>query len=334
MRHRWRWLIAVLALAAVAAAEPPGNKPAKPDAEYTGLVKQVQQAQAKASQAYEKAQGEQAKQKVLANYRAQLQEYTRRILAFAEKHPKNEHAFEALSFVLQLVPQGPEADKAVALLAKDHATNPDAVELAEELAQADSPEAETLVRALLSRNRDAKAQDNLKLTLADLLQSKAEKAGATQAQKLEKEVDDLVDQVAGSKDAVELAQTAAQAGGAVAEKLVRAILARSTDPKSKATLNLSLAQVLKARAEKSGVSAAEAKRLEEAAADLLGKLAGSKVADLKDVAAQAKELLFALHHLSVGKVALNIQGEDADGKKFKLKDYQGKVVLLDFWASW
>lgn len=35
-----------------------------------------------------------------------------------------------------------------------------------------------------------------------------------------------------------------------------------------------------------------------------------------------------------GKPARAIAGVDADGKKFQLSDYAGKVVLLDFWASW
>ena len=35
-----------------------------------------------------------------------------------------------------------------------------------------------------------------------------------------------------------------------------------------------------------------------------------------------------------GAVAAEIEGEDADGVTFKLSDYRGKVVLLDFWAGW
>lgn len=35
-----------------------------------------------------------------------------------------------------------------------------------------------------------------------------------------------------------------------------------------------------------------------------------------------------------GKLAPEIQGVDADGKKFALSEYRGKVVLLDFWALW
>ena len=36
----------------------------------------------------------------------------------------------------------------------------------------------------------------------------------------------------------------------------------------------------------------------------------------------------------VGKLAPEIEGEDVDGVPFKLSDYRGKVVLLDFWGHW
>jgi hypothetical protein len=36
----------------------------------------------------------------------------------------------------------------------------------------------------------------------------------------------------------------------------------------------------------------------------------------------------------VGDVAPEIEGEDVDGRPFKLSDYKGKVVLLDFWGDW
>jgi hypothetical protein len=50
------------------------------------------------------------------------------------------------------------------------------------------------------------------------------------------------------------------------------------------------------------------------------------------VAERAKAELFAIRHLSVGNRAPEIEGEDQDGKRFKLSDYRGKVVLLDFWS--
>ena len=36
----------------------------------------------------------------------------------------------------------------------------------------------------------------------------------------------------------------------------------------------------------------------------------------------------------VGEAAPDISGVDIDGKEFKLSDYRGKVVLLDFWGFW
>ncbi len=37
---------------------------------------------------------------------------------------------------------------------------------------------------------------------------------------------------------------------------------------------------------------------------------------------------------AVGETAPDIVGPDIYGKKLKLSDYKGKVVLLDFWGNW
>ena len=38
--------------------------------------------------------------------------------------------------------------------------------------------------------------------------------------------------------------------------------------------------------------------------------------------------------LGIGQVAPDITGGDVDGKAFKLSDYRGKIVVLDFWGDW
>ncbi|MFO0891581.1 MAG: trypsin-like peptidase domain-containing protein [Isosphaeraceae bacterium] len=48
----------------------------------------------------------------------------------------------------------------------------------------------------------------------------------------------------------------------------------------------------------------------------------------------ARPMIFEIEHLSVGKPAPEISGSDASGKAFKLSDYRGKVVILDFFADW
>jgi hypothetical protein len=44
--------------------------------------------------------------------------------------------------------------------------------------------------------------------------------------------------------------------------------------------------------------------------------------------------LHELRNLVVGKPAPEITGEDIQGVAFKLSDYRGKVVMLDFWGHW
>ncbi len=36
----------------------------------------------------------------------------------------------------------------------------------------------------------------------------------------------------------------------------------------------------------------------------------------------------------VGQIAPEIHGQDVDGETFRLSDYRGKVVMLDFWGDW
>lgn len=59
-----------------------------------------------------------------------------------------------------------------------------------------------------------------------------------------------------------------------------------------------------------------------------------KLPDGETVAEKAEPELFGLRHLAVGKMAPDIEGTDQDGVRFKLSDYRGKVVLLDFWSEY
>ena len=54
----------------------------------------------------------------------------------------------------------------------------------------------------------------------------------------------------------------------------------------------------------------------------------------ESVAEKAKAELFEIRHLSIGKTAPDIEGQDQDGQPFKLSDYRGKVVLLYFWMEY
>jgi hypothetical protein len=142
------------------------------------------------------------------------------------------------------------------------------------------------------------------------------------------------------------------------ETFLRAVAAKSPHKTIRATASLSLGRYLNNRLQRIDLCREKpdlAKQFgalygKEYVADLLkqdrGKAvkeieavfeqAAEKYGDVKldseTIADRAKAELFEIRHLSVGKEAQEIEGEDQDGKRFKLSDYRGKVVLLDFWS--
>jgi hypothetical protein len=114
------------------------------------------------------------------------------------------------------------------------------------------------------------------------------------------------------------------------EKLLRTAITKDTDKRLKGQATLALGQFLK---NKSNAAPKGDAKLAKEAEDLFTQVV-EKYADQKDLVEGAKDELFVIRHLSIGKVAPDIEGGDVDGKKFKLSDYHGKVVVLDFWAGW
>ena len=53
-----------------------------------------------------------------------------------------------------------------------------------------------------------------------------------------------------------------------------------------------------------------------------------------DLLAKIEEEKFIIKNFSIGSQALEIEGKDLDGEAFRLSDYKGKVVFLDFWGDW
>ncbi len=66
---------------------------------------------------------------------------------------------------------------------------------------------------------------------------------------------------------------------------------------------------------------------------MLETFSESKIQDnaLGDIAEKA---LYRIRHLSVGKLAPEVEGEDIHGQEFKLSDYRGRIVMLTFWGHW
>lgn len=55
---------------------------------------------------------------------------------------------------------------------------------------------------------------------------------------------------------------------------------------------------------------------------------------LMDMAGATLDRLGTLKRLSIGGQAIEFSATATDGKPLRLSDYRGKVVLIDFWATW
>lgn len=77
-------------------------------------------------------------------------------------------------------------------------------------------------------------------------------------------------------------------------------------------------------------------RLEEAKTELrkLAAFGDVKQRGERSYAEAAAAFLFALDNLAVGMPCPDFSALDAEGAAFKLSDYKGKVVLVDFWGFW
>lgn len=75
----------------------------------------------------------------------------------------------------------------------------------------------------------------------------------------------------------------------------------------------------------------EAETMFERVVEEYAELPGSRGKTLGEM---AEPELFEIRFLSVGKEAPDIEAEDLDGEVFRLSDYRGKVVMLDFWGHW
>lgn len=105
-------------------------------------------------------------------------------------------------------------------------------------------------------------------------------------------------------------------------------------------VGLTLGMHLRQQSESRPLSAVrEAARLADAAAEQFRRVV-AEAGDLKapghreTFAALAGPDADAQDRLGIGRMAPEIEGQDADGRALRLSDYRGRVVLLSFWGDW
>jgi AhpC/TSA family len=137
----------------------------------------------------------------------------------------------------------------------------------------------------------------------------------------------------------QLCQALSYSTDEVSETLLRTLLEKDSRREVQGLASLTLAQELKRRLEMTPTGGeaiasqvrTESEKLLRRASDQFGDVRLAVGGTVRD---KAQLELDDILHLAVGKVAPEIEGQDQDSKKFKLSDYRGKVVLLDFWHQY
>jgi hypothetical protein len=363
-------IVLLLACLAVQADDKPGDKPPSPKAQYDALEKALDETQDAHITALRKSPRD--REKLKKEFAAKQEEVQARFVELAEKYPKDPVALDALLFVARLADHIPASGKArkkaVELLARNHAKSEKVGALCRSLGFGLDRQNETLLRAILANNPSKAVQVEACLALIQNLSQRAwiarrVAADMTRARQLEgdvgkettaelkmadparleveseKQARQFIDKYLGEVKPdrlVSLCQWLSSSDRS-SEVLLRALL-KHEKREVQGVACLTLAQALKHQADEAAdKDSKKADRLRNESEKLLAR-AGDRYADVKagfrgTVGEAARKELYEIRHLVVGKPAPEVDGEDQDGKKFKLSDYKGKVVLLDFWSQ-
>lgn len=109
---------------------------------------------------------------------------------------------------------------------------------------------------------------------------------------------------------------------------LRAMVAESPHERVRAAALTALGQVL--LESKSASDKAEGRDCLEAVMAEYGELTSGNSTFGK----LAERSLYELDHLQIGMTAPDFEATDENGVKWKLSDYRGKVVVVDFWGYW
>lgn len=267
-----------------------------PEQQYKALVKEEKAAERDFEKALKEAKTPQDQQKVGREGIAQLSKFFPRFLALAEKYPKDPAAVDALIWVISNN----------RMLKYDP----------------QSPRSKAWKLLLLDHVRDERIADVCQVLRGEVGFSEEDESWQLLRAVLEKNPH------RGAK---------AQACLALADQTERR-LRRAQQFRDRPELATRFESIMGKEAVEALVKTDPDKLSKEAEA--LYERAVKDFADVADpkggkIADKAKVRLAVLRHpILVGKPAPEIEGEDIDGKKFKLSDYRGKVVLLDFWGNW
>jgi hypothetical protein len=310
----------VLALPASRGDEPPKDKEAKKEPtlkeRYDALLKDFNSQRNTIGAEVRKSTGEE-QQKLIQKYYAVGKEFAEKFYKLAEDDPKGSVGQDALFWIIQNAGDSPVVEKAAEKVNALVAEMP-IKDLNTRLSRTQPNP--TLVEAVLKR-----AEKDEKDAAAGDLVAWAAIRGAQKA------IDRLIEKYPDHP----MVERAVGALGRMddGEAKLRAILEKDPKAKVKAAAALGIGRALAEKTDELAEKPAEADKVAAEGEKYL-TMAIDLSKDNKAAKEDAEGVLRALRTLRVGKEAPDIKGGDLDGKEFKLSDYRGKVVMLDFWGNW
>jgi hypothetical protein len=315
--------LAVLALAftpALRALDEPPEAKAKqtPQQQFQTVLNDYQKAMQEFSQAYSQAKTPEEKNKLFQEKYLKTDTYAARFLAIAEKNIDDPAGIDALVWAVRLGSGQAANAKTIETLVMAHADSPKIGGIMPMLANSYSPWVEGLLRKVAEKNPDRTSRAQASMALAQFLKNRTELIRTL------KENPQWAKQIEPFRNAQGLDKdTLAKLKASDPDALAAAQLAGHLEGLDKDTL-------AKLEASDPDALAKETETLFEKIANDYGDVSSGRDTYGKLAAAELNEI----RNLGIGKPCPDITGDDIDGKSFKLSDYKGKVVVVDFWGDW
>jgi hypothetical protein len=309
------------------------DEPAKVDKgdaakELAALNQEWNEAQQAFFKAYGEAKTTDDKQKALKEKRPNAATFAERFLKVAETNPNSPQATQALVWVVSNARGSDAAKKATGKIEDRIAAIKDLDELQSTLAGLPGYGMGDIAPAVAEKAKKNLDHPKAVPVLMWVCSATLYEGGNKDLGKLYNDtVDLLMDRFSDRKELAPLVDYLAQDSDPEwAAKHLRKLLGKASSDDTKANATFALAKLLKNKDE---ASQPEAEKLFEKAIEQFGKLSGKQ-----QLITQAKNELNDIKLRGIGKPVPDIAGDDLDGKAFKLSDYKGKVVLIDFWGFW
>lgn len=324
MRNVWiAWSVLALAGPALRAEDPPkGDK--SPKEQFDALVKEFNDDRSKLIPKIGKAKGDDQR-KLIDEYQSLGKKYADKVFALAEGDPKSPVAIDAVLWVVQNAAGSDAGKKAVERFRGflDEMPLKDLTPRLRALRLSDAKLYDAAVARALKDEKDEHAADLLSwVATSAYYMSVGQKAATT-----------LIDKYPDHESVARVVSLLGRGRGADSAATLKSILERSKSDAVKAAAAMALAQSLANRVDQLADKPEEADKI-AAEAEKYFTMVIKEFAKSAEAKASAERELNALKTLRIGKEAPEIQADDLDGKAFKLSDYRGKVILLDFWGHW